>query len=131
MPSLLTPTELDFLQGSKEFTKDQQYYIKSRLLKKVRIFIDTELPLLQEKGYLAAGCKVLELLAAGCKEEVPRSSLVMMPPAIAVANERVKSKVGRKGVEPSTPAMSRRYPNQARPPALYTECKNLLPKYML
>jgi hypothetical protein len=90
MPSLLTPTELDFLQVSKEFTKDQQYYIKSRLLKKVRIFIDTELPLLQEKGYLAAGCKVLELLvaAAGCKEEVPRSSLVMMPPAIASAKAK-------------------------------------------
>jgi hypothetical protein len=32
------------------------------------------------------------------------------------ANERV---VGRVGVEPTTPAMSRRYPNQARPPAQY------------
>jgi hypothetical protein len=28
--------------------------------------------------------------------------------------------VGRVGVEPTTPAMSRRYPNQARPPAQYT-----------
>ena len=28
--------------------------------------------------------------------------------------------MGRVGVEPTTPAMSRRYPNQARPPAQYT-----------
>jgi hypothetical protein len=32
-------------------------------------------------------------------------------------NEREKKGVGRVGVEPTTPAMSRRYPNQARPPA--------------
>ena len=67
MPSLLTPTELDFLQVSKEFTKDQQYYIKSRLLKKVRILIDTELPLLQEKGILRRAARFwsfLLLLAA-------------------------------------------------------------------
>ena len=31
--------------------------------------------------------------------------------------------VGRKGFEPSTPAMSRRYLNQARPPALFIKQK--------
>ena len=34
-----------------------------------------------------------------------------------VGNDKI---VGRVGVEPTTPAMSRRYPNQARPPAQYT-----------
>jgi hypothetical protein len=38
-------------------------------------------------------------------------------PLPGYVNERV---VGRVGVEPTTPAMSRRYPNQARPPAQYT-----------
>jgi hypothetical protein len=46
-------------------------------------------------------------------------------------SERGGKEVGRGRFGLPTPAMSRRYPNQARPPALYTECKNLLPKYML
>jgi hypothetical protein len=33
---------------------------------------------------------------------------------------KYKKRMGRVGVEPTTPAMSRRYPNQARPPAQYT-----------
>ena len=33
-------------------------------------------------------------------------------------NGHQKSEVGRVGFEPTTPAMSRRYLNQARPPAL-------------
>jgi hypothetical protein len=32
----------------------------------------------------------------------------------------IRKVVGRVGFEPTTPAMSRRYPNQARPPAQYT-----------
>ena len=31
-----------------------------------------------------------------------------------------REKVGRRGFEPPGPAMSRRYPNQARPPAQHT-----------
>ena len=37
-----------------------------------------------------------------------------------IFHEKEEKQVGRVGVEPTTPAMSRRYPNQARPPAQYT-----------
>ena len=36
-------------------------------------------------------------------------------------NHQQKYEVGRVGFEPTTPAMSRRYLNQARPPAPYTD----------
>ena len=51
---------LDNLQGSNGD------YIKSRLLKKLRVFTGTELPLLAEKGYFAANNK--NNLAASCKK---------------------------------------------------------------
>jgi hypothetical protein len=40
--------------------------------------------------------------------------------------ENVVIKMGRVGFEPTNPAMSRRYLNQARPPAPYTACLNFL-----
>jgi hypothetical protein len=52
------------LLGRREFTRDRGYYIKSRLLKNVKALYGIELPLLDEKGYLAACSKNL---AAGCK----------------------------------------------------------------
>ena len=68
MKALLTPTEIEFLLGQREFTKDQQYYIKSRILKKVKALYGVELPPLQDKGYLGlAACS--KNLAAGCKDE--------------------------------------------------------------
>ena len=62
--SFLTQSEREFLLGKREFTKDQQYYIRSRLRKKVKTFFGIELPLLDERGFLAACSKDL---AAGCK----------------------------------------------------------------
>ena len=53
-----------FLLGNRKFARDQEYYIKSRLLKKIKTLYGTELPLLAEKGYLAANSKNL---AAFCK----------------------------------------------------------------
>ena len=62
------------------------------------------------------------------------SSLVKIPPQTwqmsqqnDIANQKQrenlteKCEMGRVGFEPTTPAMSRRYLNQARPPALYTD----------
>jgi hypothetical protein len=50
------------LLGRREFTRDQAYYIKSRLLKKVKVLFGIELPLLKNAGLvdrdLAAGCKI-------------------------------------------------------------------------
>ena len=40
--------------------------------------------------------------------------------------ENVVIKMGRVGFEPTNPAMSRRYLNQARPPAPCTACLNFL-----
>ena len=61
---LLTRVEHDFLLGHRQFTRDQQYYIRSRLLKKLKTLYGVELPLLVEKGFVAACSKDL---AAGCK----------------------------------------------------------------
>jgi hypothetical protein len=55
---LLTRTELDFLLGKREFSKGYSYTTKSRLLKKLELLVNQELPILIEKGYLTADCKV-------------------------------------------------------------------------
>jgi hypothetical protein len=62
----LTEVEKAYLRGTPQFTRDQGYYIKSRMLKKLRVFAGTELPLLAEKGYLAVNSK--NNLAASCKK---------------------------------------------------------------
>jgi hypothetical protein len=73
---LLTQSERDFLLGHRAFTIDQTYYIKSRLIKKVKALFGTELPLLLDSaglvvnGALAACGKDL---AAGCK--VPNAEI--------------------------------------------------------
>ncbi len=56
------------MTGQREFTRDQRYYIKSRLLKKIKTFYWNELPLLNQEDYLQrylAACS--KNLAAGCK----------------------------------------------------------------
>jgi hypothetical protein len=87
------------------------------LHKKLKAFVDQELPLLVVKGYLVNDIAEFRNIAENCNPQ--RSSLVKIPPQTWIVNERAeKEKVGRKGFEPLTPAMSRRYLNQARPPAL-------------
>jgi hypothetical protein len=54
-----------------------------------------------------------------CNKEGGEDSLVRIPPdrvneSVQNDNNQIR---GRRGVEPPIPAMSRRYPNQARPPA--------------
>jgi hypothetical protein len=61
---LLAHTELDFLLGKREFAKPQKGYLRSRLNKKIKEFANTELKLLQDKGYLLA----LQLIAAAAFE---------------------------------------------------------------
>jgi hypothetical protein len=94
--TFLSSTEQQFLNGSRQFTKAQQRYIRCRLKKKLR--------LLDEESRNAAAA--LQRRCNGPNNLLPNT----------IDNERV---VGRVGVEPTTPAMSRRYPNQARPPAQY------------
>jgi hypothetical protein len=70
--------------------------------------------------------------------EVPteRDSMVRIPPPpMDRVNESVlngNNKImGRRGFEPPGPAMSRRYPNQARPPAQYTMKKFVAQIYVV
>jgi hypothetical protein len=75
----LTKAERDFLLNRRGFTRDQQYYLKSRLVKKVKLLFGTELPLIAKNGYLipddlaafskdlAACCKISQ---GGNKERV-------------------------------------------------------------
>jgi hypothetical protein len=70
------------LLGKREFTRDQGYYIKSRLLKKVEVLYGIELPLLDEKGFLDNLAACSKDLAAGCKIQDNRKigSLVRIRP---------------------------------------------------
>jgi hypothetical protein len=71
---------------------------------------------------------------AASRFEVPdRSSLVRMPPPRTEEDdiETNKEVVGRARFGLATPAMSRRYPNQARPPAHYTMKKFVAQIYVV
>jgi hypothetical protein len=63
-----------------------------------------------------------------------KSSLVRISPPDRVNESENNDKIegmGRRGVEPPIPAMSRRYPNQARPPAQYTMKKFIAQIYVV
>lgn len=50
---VLSKTELEYLQGRRsQFNTDYGYTIKCRLHRKLQQFIEQELPILIEKGYL-------------------------------------------------------------------------------
>jgi hypothetical protein len=108
---LLSPVEQAYLNGTREFTKPQIRYIKCRLKKKLRH--------LDEKG-----CNAAALLQRLEEEGWRGDSLVRIPPRVGNILEKEKEEeeegMGRRRFELLTPAMSRRYPNQARPPAQYT-----------
>jgi hypothetical protein len=73
----LNKAEWDYLTSNRKFDNDYSYTIKSRLVKKLNQFINQELPLLIEKGYLTEFCK----LADNCKmQQGTGFSLVKIPP---------------------------------------------------
>jgi hypothetical protein len=102
-----------------------------------------EKSLLNKVGYYCSNCDIHYDLDQKpyTKNEKPYtvggrwSSLVKIPPKTCAQyddnminrsvnqyeNHQQKYEVGRVGFEPTTPAMSRRYLNQARPPAPYTD----------
>jgi hypothetical protein len=89
---VLSPVEQAYLSGTRDFTKPQQRYIKCRLKKKLR--------LLNEES-----CN-----AAARLERLEGDSLARIPPPTISDNENEEnnnSRMGRKGFEPLTPAMSR------------------------
>jgi hypothetical protein len=110
--ALLTNTELEWLLGRIKVSKQYEYRIKSDIRKKVKIFQELELPILLHSGFTINLSPFTQDLSAN--PQLQRTNLAELEDQRFSIHEIV----GRKGFEPSTPAMSRRYLNQARPPAL-------------
>ena len=72
----LSKAERDYLLG-KEQTNHDYVCVKSRLNKKLKVFVDQELPLLLEKGYLSDIAEFRNI-AENCK--IWGNSLVRIPP---------------------------------------------------
>jgi hypothetical protein len=109
--SLLTRSELDWLLGNNVIvSKSYQYKMKSSIRRKLQTFFNLELPLLQKSGIISDDLTLFgkDLTTIGKVDN-----------SINPANLQIQTQnmMGRKGFEPSNPAMSRRYLNQARPPA--------------
>ena len=111
-PALLTRTEVKWLQGKLEISNGYNLKIKSEIKRKLRIYNELEFPLLLKSGLIDAtsNCNVV---TANCNTNCTINS--------SSIENCAQNMVGREGFEPSNPAMSRRYLNQARPPAPYTK----------
>lgn len=111
--ALLTRTELNWLLGKEcNISVSHEYKIKSQIKKKLRILSSLEIPLLVKKGIFS---DVLTLFGKNL------TTFGKVENCANITNPEIQyqNMVGRKGFEPSNPAMSRRYLNQARPPALF------------
>ena len=113
--AILTRTETDWLSGRVKVSKPYEYRIKSDIRKKIKTFTDLELPLILNKKMIDNFdlSKYNQNLMINYQVNVSNSS--ENTPKLEFQDQNM---VGRKGFEPSNPAMSRRYLNQARPPAL-------------
>jgi hypothetical protein len=110
-PALLTRTEIDWLNEKIQLSNGYERKIKSDIRRKLRIFNELELPLLVRSGFISA--------TANCNN-VTTSCNNPFKENFSNIQICAQNMVGRKGFEPSNPAMSRRYLNQARPPARYS-----------
>ena len=101
----LSETEKAYLLNNEQFSKRKQRYLRYRIAQKLR------------------RRDIAERGNSGRDAATPRASLVRLAPQTwqyeSEYNDN-KEGMGRTRVERVTPAMSRRYPNQARPPAQYT-----------
>lgn len=53
-PALLTKSEIDWLEGNNaKLSKSYEYKMRSNIKKKLRIFVDLELPLIQKSGIIS------------------------------------------------------------------------------
>ena len=97
--------------------------MKSNIRKKLQIFIGLELPLIQKSGLFSNDLTIFG-------KNLTIYSKVDNSINPSDFQNCAQNMVGRKGFEPSNPAMSRRYLNQARPPARCSNCtKNLGPTH--
>ena len=111
-PALLTRTEIDWLSNKIQLSNGYQRKIKSDIRKKLRIFNELELPLLVKSGFIPATANC-NIVTTDCNVNYEFNS--------SNIENCARNMVGRKGFEPSNPAMSRRYLNQAEPPAPCTK----------
>ena len=84
--------------------------MKSAIRRKLKILSNLEIPLIQKSGLFKD-----DLTIVG--KDLTTYSKVDNPMNSSNIENCAQNMVGRKGFEPSNPAMSRRYLNQARPPA--------------
>jgi hypothetical protein len=114
----LTINEIEWLQGKIRLSQGYQRKIKSDIRKKIKIFNELEVPLLLSSGLIDGLAATGNCNAATANCNIGASEVPILQ-LNNVNHAQICDKiVGRKGFEPSTPAMSRRYLNQARPPAL-------------
>ena len=107
---LLTRTEIEWLNNKVQISSGYKRKIKSDIRKKLRIFNELELPLLVNAGFMGATANC-NTVTTDCNKNSSYN--------LSISEILYQNMVGRKGFEPSNPAMSRRYLNQARPPALF------------
>ena len=113
-PALLTRTELNWLLNNAKISKAYQYRIKSDIKKKIKTFTDLELHLLVNKGIIVNLDLIRYTQNLRTNPQINDQEISINSPNLQFPSQNM---VGRKGFEPSNPAMSRRYLNQARPPA--------------
>jgi hypothetical protein len=126
---LLSQTEKEWLLGNAKLSKGYERKVKSDIKKKIQNFQIFELPLLIEKGFISFDSPVTKNSNGVTKygnvqnfsqKEKNNNFDNTLSNNIKIAekyNQIYKNYMGRVGFEPTIPAMSRRYPNQARPPA--------------
>jgi hypothetical protein len=121
-PALLTRTEIEWLLGNVKVSKTYEYRIKSDIKKKVKTFTEIEIPLLVKKGFF--DCLDLSKYTQNLRisPQTTDDNFLQFPTETQIQSQNM---VGREGFEPSNPAMSRRYLNQARPPARLYSCQVL------
>ena len=114
-PALLTRSEIDWLSGTyANLSKSYEYKMKSDIRRKLKILSNLEIPLIQKSGLFKDDLTVFG-------KDLTTNSKVDNPINYSNTENCAQNMVGREGFEPSNPAMSRRYLNQARPPAPCTK----------
>ena len=111
--ALLTKAELIWLSGNNvNISKSYEYKMKSNIRSKLKIFTNLEFPIIQKSSIFTDDLTLFgKDLTTYSKADSPLNSSNLQIPSQNI--------VGREGFEPSNPAMSRRYLNQARPPARF------------
>src|SRR5437867_11203815 len=112
-PALLTRNEIEWLLGNVKVSKAYQYKIKSVIRKKLEILTNVEIPLIQKTGIFSN-----DLTLFG--KNLTTYGKVSDPINCLNFENFAQNMVGWKGFESSNHAISRRYLNQARPPAPYS-----------